>query len=556
MKIKEIVTFIATMLILTMMLVACENLDLTEAEEADNEIEEIIGNIIGDFQYPENPAEQLRIALKNDIYERGSPMLISEVEKIVFNNRVYMQIKVNFTENNNMAVIMFLIDERVEGSNNPSFTIAFKDHDNSHDMIMVLTPIIKYLSPDLNLEEAERLATMQDQTISTDGFSMPQDIDGYQVQARYTNPHIFFRTPYFDAKLGVRVRSIQQLWRGAIRTCSFSQITGSQDYHLLSLTFWNEERHPKAVYGDFVVKNTTQNLCWRHGCTSVTVDVESMSGQHFSFKLDTWNSFHDPYEFGIGQKYTLFLDLHFGRGIIYAVQRSESIEFNSRGQKKGADMLSLDFIDSVRVWSTEYEYDYDKIPLEVHFMTYAQGPLCIFPVAEGRSLGGDTVWPTVRYNPIWEDYTFYGWFNNPYFEGEPYTNETLIFQNTMLFPKWIYSGLGGIWPRAERGIIHGIYENNLSIGQNLTITASGYNMNLESPRDKRFRWMPISWRLSDGTNGVFTNKMPFQANILLKETGEQWLYITYLEEIFDRVNWQQTGQVQEVRERLLVMSGD
>ena len=40
------------------------------------------GEIIGDYQYPKNPAEQLRTALKNDIDERGLPMAVSEVENL------------------------------------------------------------------------------------------------------------------------------------------------------------------------------------------------------------------------------------------------------------------------------------------------------------------------------------------------------------------------------------------------------------------------------------------------------------------------------------------
>jgi len=279
------------------------------------------------------------------------------------------------------------------------------------------------------------------------------------------------------------------------------------------------------------------------------VEVESMSGTQFSFNHDTWQWFRNPYEFGIGQMYTIFLGLQFNEGIIYAVQRTESVNFNSRGQKQLSDMISLDFVDSVRVLPEEYE----GTLLEVNFMTTAHGFLCIFPVIKGQVLGGDTVWPTERYSPIWEDYTFVGWFDNPDFLGEPYTNETIIYQDTMLFPKWMYSGPGGILPRAYRGVIRGIYENNLVVGQNLLITVAGYNMNLESPLDKRFRWMPISWRLSDGTSGYFSDEVTFQASIPLSRIGEQGLYITYLEEVFDRVNWQQTGQVHEVRERLLVI---
>ena len=569
-RIFTIITIFALMLLLA----SCKN--STETGENNNEIEEIISgtteiphgstsnnvverpvtNIIGDFQYPQNPAQELRNALYNDVNVRGIPMVISEVESITFGNMEHSQITINFTDSDNICVVLFAnrnvmrdFEILLNDQPSPSFTMAFKDHDRPQDMIMVLTSIIKYLSPDLSLEEAERLATMQDRTISTDGFSQPLDIGGYQVQSRYTNPFVFLQTPNFDAKLGVTVRAIRQLWLGAIDTASAHLIASPYDYNLLGLSFWDEERHPEVIYGDFIVKNTTQNLCWRHGCTSVTVEVESISGRRFLLSLDTWARFHDPYEFGIGQQHTLFLDLQHSQGIIYAVQLTESMDFNSRGQEQEADMLSLDFIDSVRVWPEEY----DGTLLDVHFMTSAFGPLCIFPVLEGQRLGGDTVWPTERYNPIWDDYTFYGWFDNPDFLGEPYTNETPIYQETRLYPKWIYSGPGGIWPRAYRGVIHGVDGNNLSVGQSLSITVAGYNMNLESPQDKRFRWVPLSWRLSDGTSGYFAGEANFQASIPLSSIGEQGLYITYLEEVFDRVRWQQTGQVREVRERSLLV---
>lgn len=73
-------------------------------------------------------------------------------------------------------------------------------------------------------------------------------------------------------------------------------------------------------------------------------------------------------------------------------------------------------------------------------------------------------------------------------------------------------------------------------------------MKLESPREQRFRWMPVTWRLSDGTSGDFASEAPFETTLSLDSTGEQRLYITYLEEIFDGVDWQETGQLHEVEE--------
>jgi hypothetical protein len=43
-------------------------------------------------------------------------------------------------------------------------------------------------------------------------------------------------------------------------------------------------------------------------------------------------------------------------------------------------------------------------------------------------------------------------------------------------------------------------------------------------------------------------KAPYQASLSLDNKGEQRLYITYLEEIFDGVGWQETGQLHEVEE--------
>ncbi|MCL2854446.1 MAG: hypothetical protein FWE21_02380 [Defluviitaleaceae bacterium] len=327
----------------------------------EGNVSSVTGLLIGDFQYPENPAEELRDALNTDVNKRRLPMTISEVESITLDNIKYSQITINFNYSNNVGIILFSNGDMrhnyatmLNGRPNPLFTMAFKDHNRPQDMVMVLTSVINRLSPDLSLEEAERLATIQDITISTDGFSQPLDIVGYQVQARYTNPFAFLQTPNFDAKLGVTVRAIQQLWNGAIDIGNAHLTTGSRDYHLLNLPFWDEEIHPEIVHGDFVVTNTWQYLCWRHGCTHVTVEVESISGAQFSLHLDTWQRFRNPYEFGVGQWYTIFLGLQFDRGIIYAVQRSESMDFNSRGQKQLPDMLSLDFIDSVRVWPRAY----------------------------------------------------------------------------------------------------------------------------------------------------------------------------------------------------------
>gem|GEM_PF-1260481 len=512
--------------------------------------------IIGDFYYPVNPAEELRTALANDINYRGLPMTISEVENVEFGNVEYSQITINFTDSDNVALVLFSnrntrhdFDFTFNDRLNPSFNIAFQDHENTRDKIMLLTSVFLYLSPSITLAEAERMAINQDRTISTDGFSQPLDVGGYQVQSRYTNPFAFFETPDFTAKLGVSVRAIGQLWNGAFYVGNAQQLN-RENYHLLNLSFWEADRHPSVVYGDFIVIDTSRYITWQHGSTSVTLEVESMSGTRFTFVLNTTRWFRNPYEFGVGQRYTIFLGLEYRQGIVYAIQRSESTNFNTRGQEQSIDTLSMDFVDAVSIWP---EGDEEAI-LEVVFMTYALGPLSVFLVLEGHGLGGDIVWPTERFNPFREDYTFHGWFDNPDFDGTPFTNETIIYQDTMLFPKWVYSGSGGIAPRAYRGAIIGLDDSSiLTTGSNLEITALGYNMGVELPWEKRFRWVPIAWRLSDGTSGNFANEAPFFTSIPLRNAGENGLYITYMEEVFDRIRWQQTGQVHEVRERLLTI---
>ena len=506
------------------------------------------GEIIGAYQYPENPAEQLRNALESDVNKRGLPMKIGHVEKVEFDSKECSQIEINFTDGcENMCVISFInkhldygYEESLDGHDNPSFTMAFKDPDNSQDMLTVLSSVIKYLSPGLSFEEAERLAAKQDETISTDGYSMPQDIGGYQVQARYTNPHIFVRTPDFEAKLGVTVRALKQIWRGAIDAGKCQELADPQDYDLLSVRLWEAEKHPEIVYADFIVKNIWQKQSYLHGETWVIIDVESMTGEKYSLSLDTWE-YPNAYEFGVGQQYTLFIQLNFHGGIVYAVQRSESAQFNSRGEVQPIDYPINDLKNPVR----RIEPEGEGIVYDVSFVLESQSYGEWFAALEGHGIGGKQ-WPN---DPVWEGYTFVGWYDNLEWKGNPYTKDTPIYQDTSLFAKWKYSGPGGAWPRTRRGDIQGIDEGSrLSAGQKLIITASGYNMNLEAPEDQRFRWYPVTWRLWDGTSGGFSNEAPFQTILSLDSKGDGQLYITYLEEIFDGVDWQETGQLREVEE--------
>jgi uncharacterized repeat protein (TIGR02543 family) len=502
------------------------------------------GEIIGDYQYPENPSEQLRSALENDVNKRGLPMKIGVVENVEFDGKAYSQIEIEFIDGDeNMCVITFFnkhleygYDESLDGRDNPSFTMAFKDPDNSRDMITLLTAVINYLSPDLSFAEAERLAANQDKTISTDGFAQPLDIGGYQIQAQYTNPHIFNHTTDFESKMGVKVTALKQIWHSAIDTGDCQELTTSEDFSLLDkeYPYWTETDEPICVYADFIVKNTWQEQSYLHGETWVVVDLESMDGQQYSLSLDTWE-FPKGYEFGVGQQYTVFVRRYPRMGIVYAVQRSESARFQSRGTVQPIDYPTDDWRDPIR----RIEPEGGDVVYDVSFSLQSQSYGERFAALEGHRVG-EKQWPK---NPSWEGYTFVGWYDNAEGAGSPFTPDTPVYHDTYLYAKWKYSGGGGAWPRARRGDIQG---NEVSGG--LSITASGYNMSLESPKDQRFRWLPIEWRLSDGASGGFSGKAPFQATLPLGGKDEQRLYVTYKEEVFDGVGWQETSRTREVEE--------
>jgi hypothetical protein len=561
-------TAVVMAFILTMLLTSCGNSDKkkeggepstpdttnsgTTAPTATST--EKIGIIIGDYKYPENPSEALREALVSDANERGLPIKIGGIETIEFKSREYFQIRIDFTDGNeNVCIISFFnkhleygYDESLDGHDNPSFTMAFKDPDNIRDMEIVLTAVIKYLSPDLSLEEAEHLANNQDRTLGTDGWSQPADIGGYQVQARYTNPLVFANTPDFEAKLGVNVRAIAQLWGPALATLSSHEPTAA-DFDLLTTDYpsWAEgSDEPLIVYADFYVRDISEHQSYIHGETWRRVDVEAMDGQTYSIYLDIW-AFPDTYEFGIGQRYTLFINRKYisgvSGGITYAIQRSESTEFNSRG------FQSLDY------FTYGYETNWRRVEPEeegavynVYFVLQSQTWGEAFAALEGHGIGKEQ-WPDSP--PGWDGYTFVGWYDNTEWSGEPYTKDTPIYEDTWLYARWEYTGSGGAWPRERRGMIEGIQDGEtLSAGSQATITASGYNTALESPGDQRFRWTPVSWRLSSGKSGIFSEAAPFTATLAADATGKQSLYITYMEEIYDSIHWQKTGQVRETAE--------
>lgn len=177
---------------------------------------------------------------------------------------------------------------------------------------------------------------------------------------------------------------------------------------------------------------------------------------------------------------------------------------------------------------------------------FLRGPIAEpYAALEGYGVGA-AQWLS---DPGRQDYEFAGWFDNPERTGTPYTKDTPIYADTTLYAKWKYTGPGGCWPRPHRGTIHGIEEGEaLDPGQVVSVSTDGYNMHLGTPKDQRFRWVPVQWWISDTVNGRFADEMPFQMEFSIEKQGEYTLYITYKEEIFDGVNWQETNQVYGVEE--------
>lgn len=168
-----------------------------------------------------------------------------------------------------------------------------------------------------------------------------------------------------------------------------------------------------------------------------------------------------------------------------------------------------------------------------------------FAALEGHGIGKEQ-WPD---DPRREDYAFVGWHDNTERTGTSYTMDTPIYQDTDLYAKWDYVGSGGYWPRPHRGVIHGIEEGDrFDANQTISITADGYNTHLDEPKDQRFRWIPVSWKVLDSMTGNFSEEAPFLARLSIDIQGDYKLYIAYKEEVFDGVDWQETGQLHEVEE--------
>ena len=286
------------------------------------------------YTYPDNPVEELKNYLESDAKERVLPIEISDIERVEGEWQNRIEFRIYFTDNpDNACVVSFAAKSNdatddpysLDGKDNPSFTIAFKDPDNTQDMISVLTSIIMYIAPDLELQEAEQLATLQDDTISIDGYSIPQDIGGYQVQAQYTNPHDYFTTEDFRAKLGVTIKSLKQIWGHDMNVNTCQELSSEEDLEVLysPAALLEEDNTSRVVYAEFVVKDWWEHQEPLHGDPTTYVMVESLYGKEYELILDYIST---PYEFGVGEKYTLFIYYRAGDATIsYAIQYSEGV---------------------------------------------------------------------------------------------------------------------------------------------------------------------------------------------------------------------------------------
>lgn len=289
--------------------------------------------LYGIYTYPENPVAELKSFLENDIIERELPLELGDIEEVEWNTQERMEFLIYFKNDpDNLCLVSFNITYYeyggypLSGTGNPSFTLAFKDPDKPQDMVTVLTSVILYISPELGLKEAERLAHRQDDTISIDGYSMPQDIGGYQVQAHYTNPHTYFTTKDFTASLGVTVKALQQIWRkeSALDVMQCRELSSTADFRVLDdpySLYDRENNTSETVYADFTVKDWWEYQEPIHGDWTTYITVESPYGTEHLLCIDPWQT---PYAFGIGEKYTMFIYYYYGGArISHAIQLTE-----------------------------------------------------------------------------------------------------------------------------------------------------------------------------------------------------------------------------------------
>jgi len=178
----------------------------------------------------------------------------------------------------------------------------------------------------LSLQEAERLAMQQDHTISIDGYSVPKDIGGYQVQAHYTNPYKFFATTGFSSSLGISVKALMQIWKSEIDLGQCKRLSVEADFDVLDrpelfLTdaFRTDAVSPRSVYADFTVIDCWDYEEWVHGTPTTFVMAKSSHAAEYLLCL---NPLRTPYAFGVGETYTFVISYYQRTAQIgYAIQQ-------------------------------------------------------------------------------------------------------------------------------------------------------------------------------------------------------------------------------------------
>lgn len=270
-------------------------------------------DILGMYKYPQEPAISLRDFLYNYMNKHNIPIEIGAVEAVNSEGTYRLGFTINFTDGN-ACVILF------EGDNSPSFIAAFKNPDDSEDMVTILTYIIMYIDPKINMQDAKALATKQDDDISIDGYSIPQDIGGYQIQSYYTNPHTFYTIEGFKSKMGIKISALNQIWGKEINISQYYKLSSIEDYNMLTEQYISPEYENiyKGVYANFIVKDWWKEEDVIHGNTTTWVEVETYNKRGYRLRLDTSMI---KYEFGVGEEYTIFISSnYYTNNIIYAIQ--------------------------------------------------------------------------------------------------------------------------------------------------------------------------------------------------------------------------------------------
>lgn len=282
--------------------------------------------------YPANPVRALREALENDREKRGLALSVGSIEPLHENGEERKEFMLRFTDgSDNACVISFITqspyyDFSLEGHENPSFLMAFKDADRPQDIRTVLTSVIGYLAPELDARGAEQLAAAQIPLAEAEGF-MPQDIGGYQVQAHRVEANTYFTQTDFTAKLEITVTALQQIWGRKIDKSTCEKLSAEAAFRVLDTPhqLWDAATNKsRIVYADFMIRDLQKNEEPIHGDTETRVTAESPYGVAYALKLDTMKT---PYEFAIGEKYTLFMAYHYGElTIVNAVQLARGRE--------------------------------------------------------------------------------------------------------------------------------------------------------------------------------------------------------------------------------------